>query len=153
MRSLRLLQYDPRSVQTVSAAAVIARVMEVPVLGSYHTELAAYAGLRAADPKLELIAYAAMAAFYGQCQVVLSPSPASDEVLRGMGIDAARASVSASRVRSTESVAASPSCLMTVPSAASSPGATSRESRKISRLSGRIVRTRSASGPSWINLP
>ena len=38
------------------AAAVIARVMEVPVLGSYHTELAAYAGLRAADPKLEFIA-------------------------------------------------------------------------------------------------
>ena len=72
------------------AAAVIARVMEVPVLGSYHTELAAYAGLRAADPKLEFIARAAIAAFYGQCQVVLSPSPASDEVLRGMGIDAER---------------------------------------------------------------
>jgi glycosyltransferase involved in cell wall biosynthesis len=72
------------------AAAVIARVMEVPVLGSYHTELAAYAGLRAADPKLELIAYAAMAGFYGQCQVVLSPSPASDEVLRAMGIDGER---------------------------------------------------------------
>src|SRR3954466_6422536 len=68
------------------AAAVIARVMEVPVLGSYHTELAAYAGLRAADPKLELIARAAIAAFYGQCQVVLSPSPASDDVLRSMGI-------------------------------------------------------------------
>ena len=72
------------------AAAVIARVMEVPVLGSYHTELAAYAGLRAADPKLEFIARAAIAAFYGQCQVVLSPSPASDDVLRGMGIDAER---------------------------------------------------------------
>jgi glycosyltransferase involved in cell wall biosynthesis/predicted metal-dependent phosphoesterase TrpH len=72
------------------AAAVIARVMEVPVLGSYHTELAAYAGLRTADPKLELIAHAAIAAFYGQCQIVLSPSPASDEVLRGMGIGAER---------------------------------------------------------------
>jgi glycosyltransferase involved in cell wall biosynthesis len=72
------------------AAAVIARVMEVPVLGSYHTELAAYAGLRAADPKLEFVARAAIAAFYGQCNVVLSPSPASDEVLRGMGIDGAR---------------------------------------------------------------
>jgi glycosyltransferase involved in cell wall biosynthesis/predicted metal-dependent phosphoesterase TrpH len=72
------------------AAAVIARVMEVPVVGSYHTELAAYAGLRAADPKLEFIARAAIAAFYGQCQVVLSPSPASDDVLRAMGIDAER---------------------------------------------------------------
>jgi glycosyltransferase involved in cell wall biosynthesis/predicted metal-dependent phosphoesterase TrpH len=68
------------------AAAVIARVMDVPVLGSYHTELAVYAGLCTADPKLELIAQAAMAAFYGQCNVVLSPSRASDEVLRSMGI-------------------------------------------------------------------
>jgi glycosyltransferase involved in cell wall biosynthesis/predicted metal-dependent phosphoesterase TrpH len=72
------------------AAAVTARVMDLPVLGSYHTELAAYAGLRAADPKLEFIARAAIAAFYGQCRVVLSPSPASDEVLRGMGIDSER---------------------------------------------------------------
>ena len=31
------------------AAAVLARVMELPVLGSYHTELAAYAGLRTGD--------------------------------------------------------------------------------------------------------
>jgi glycosyltransferase involved in cell wall biosynthesis/predicted metal-dependent phosphoesterase TrpH len=69
------------------AAAVIARVMDLPVVGSYHTELAAYAALRTADPKLELLARAAMAAFYGQCQVVLSPSPASDAVLRGMGIE------------------------------------------------------------------
>jgi glycosyltransferase involved in cell wall biosynthesis/predicted metal-dependent phosphoesterase TrpH len=72
------------------AATVIARVMDLPVLGSYHTELAAYAGLRAADPKLEFIARAAIGAFYGQCRVVLSPSPASDEVLRAMGIDAER---------------------------------------------------------------
>jgi len=68
------------------AAAVIARVMDVPVLGSYHTELAVYAGLRTADPKLEFLARAAIAAFYDQCNVVLSPSPASDEVLRSMGI-------------------------------------------------------------------
>ncbi|HKE81504.1 MAG TPA: glycosyltransferase [Solirubrobacteraceae bacterium] len=72
------------------AATVIARVMDLPVLGSYHTELAAYAGLRAADPRLEFIARAAIGAFYGQCRVVLSPSPASDDVLRGMGIDAER---------------------------------------------------------------
>jgi glycosyltransferase involved in cell wall biosynthesis/predicted metal-dependent phosphoesterase TrpH len=68
------------------AALLIARIMDVPVLGSYHTELAAYAGLRSADPKLELFATAAMAAFYGQCSVVLSPSEASDAVLRNLGI-------------------------------------------------------------------
>jgi glycosyltransferase involved in cell wall biosynthesis len=69
-----------------AAAAVIARTMGVPVLGSYHTELAAYAGLRSQDPALELVARMAIAAFYGQCRRVLSPSPASDEVLRGMGV-------------------------------------------------------------------
>jgi glycosyltransferase involved in cell wall biosynthesis/predicted metal-dependent phosphoesterase TrpH len=69
-----------------AAAAVIARTMGVPVLGSYHTELAAYAGLRSQDAGLELAARMAIGAFYGQCRRVLSPSPASDEVLRGMGV-------------------------------------------------------------------
>jgi glycosyltransferase involved in cell wall biosynthesis/predicted metal-dependent phosphoesterase TrpH len=69
-----------------AAAGIIARVMGVPVLGSYHTELAAYAGLRSQDPSLEVAARVAIAAFYGQCRRVLSPSRASDEVLRAMGI-------------------------------------------------------------------
>ena len=69
-----------------AAAAVIARVMGIPILGSYHTELAAYAGLRSQDPQLELAARMAIGAFYGQCRRVLSPSAASDAVLREMGI-------------------------------------------------------------------
>ncbi|MBA2346694.1 MAG: glycosyltransferase, partial [Solirubrobacterales bacterium] len=68
------------------AAAVIAKVMDLPILGSYHTELAAYAGLRASDPKLELYARMAIGAFYGQCAHVLTPSPQSDDVVRAMGI-------------------------------------------------------------------
>jgi glycosyltransferase involved in cell wall biosynthesis/predicted metal-dependent phosphoesterase TrpH len=69
-----------------AAASIIARTMGVPVLGSYHTELAAYAGLRSEDPGLELAARMAIGAFYGQCRRVLSPSPASDQVLREMGL-------------------------------------------------------------------
>ena len=69
-----------------AAAALIARAMGVPILGSYHTELAAYAGLRTQDPQLELAARIAIGAFYGQCRRVLSPSTASDAVLRQMGI-------------------------------------------------------------------
>jgi glycosyltransferase involved in cell wall biosynthesis/predicted metal-dependent phosphoesterase TrpH len=69
-----------------AAAALIARAMGVPILGSYHTELAAYAGLRTRDPQLELAARIAIGAFYGQCRRVLSPSTASDAVLRQMGI-------------------------------------------------------------------
>jgi glycosyltransferase involved in cell wall biosynthesis/predicted metal-dependent phosphoesterase TrpH len=73
-----------------AAAAVIARTMGVPVLGSYHTELAVYAGLRSQDPGLELAARMAIGAFYGQCRRVLSPSPASDDVLLEMGIASER---------------------------------------------------------------
>ena len=69
-----------------AAAALIARVMGVPILGSYHTELAAYAGLRTQDPRLEEAARAAISAFYGGCDRVLSPSGTSDVVLREMGI-------------------------------------------------------------------
>ena len=69
-----------------AAAGIIARIMGVPVIGSYHTELAAYAGLRSQDPGLEIAARMAIGAFYGQCRRVLSPSRSSDEVLRAMGV-------------------------------------------------------------------
>ncbi len=68
-------------------AALTARIAGIPLIGSYHTELAAYAGARSEDPRLELAMRAALSAFYGQCEVVLSPSPASDESLSGLGIE------------------------------------------------------------------
>ena len=71
-------------------AALLARVLELPLLGSYHTELAAYAGLRSGQQQLEALAAIALGKFYGQCDVVLSPSPASDERLRSLGIEAER---------------------------------------------------------------
>jgi glycosyltransferase involved in cell wall biosynthesis/predicted metal-dependent phosphoesterase TrpH len=67
-------------------ALLLARVLELPVIGSYHTELAAYAGLRTGRHHVELLATAALGAFYGSCDVVLSPSPASDERLTQLGI-------------------------------------------------------------------
>jgi glycosyltransferase involved in cell wall biosynthesis/predicted metal-dependent phosphoesterase TrpH len=67
-------------------AWLLARVLELPVLGSYHTELAAYAGLRTGRPELEALAALALQRFYGSCDVVLSPSPATDERLSGLGI-------------------------------------------------------------------
>jgi glycosyltransferase involved in cell wall biosynthesis/predicted metal-dependent phosphoesterase TrpH len=72
------------------AAALLARTMEIPLVGSYHTELAAYAGLRSGDPMLELTAQLVVAAFYAQCRLVLSPSIAADEALAELGIPAAR---------------------------------------------------------------
>jgi glycosyltransferase involved in cell wall biosynthesis/predicted metal-dependent phosphoesterase TrpH len=65
---------------------LLARALELPVLGSYHTELAAYAALRSGQSWLETIALAGLAKFYGGCDVVLSPSPATDDRLASMGI-------------------------------------------------------------------
>ncbi len=58
------------------AAALLARALEIPLVGSYHTELAAYAGLRSGDPRLADAMAIGVRAFYGACQLVLSPSPA-----------------------------------------------------------------------------
>ena len=71
-------------------AWLLARVLDLPVIGSYHTELAAYAGLRSGTDQLEAIAGAALGAFYGACDVVLSPSPASDQRLAALGIASTR---------------------------------------------------------------
>ncbi len=67
-------------------AWLLAHVLELPVLGSYHTELAAYAGVRSGDAQLEALTAAALAGFYGACDGVLSPSPDSDERLARLGV-------------------------------------------------------------------
>ncbi len=72
------------------AAALIARIMGLPIVGSYHTELGSYAGLRTGDPLLRAGMDAALAAFYGGCTVVLSPSGSADGSLGALGIDPAR---------------------------------------------------------------
>jgi glycosyltransferase involved in cell wall biosynthesis/predicted metal-dependent phosphoesterase TrpH len=68
------------------AAALIARTMELPLVGSYHTELGVYAGLRSGDERLRAGMDVALAALYGLCQSVLSPSESADESLRALGI-------------------------------------------------------------------
>ncbi|GAC1435523.1 MAG: hypothetical protein NVSMB51_05090 [Solirubrobacteraceae bacterium] len=75
---------------TGATAALLARLCGIPLTGSYHTELGAYAGLRSGDQMLQFLVQGALAAFYGHCRVVLSPSSASDGVLAGLGIEPAR---------------------------------------------------------------
>jgi glycosyltransferase involved in cell wall biosynthesis len=65
-------------------------MLGLPVAGSYHTELAAYAQLRSGDPRVALGTQLALGAFYGRCDVVLSPSAAADASLRGLGIPTER---------------------------------------------------------------
>ncbi len=71
-------------------AALLARIMGLPTVGSYHTELGAYTRLRSSDPRLEAGMRMALSAFYGHCNVVLSPSSASDESLVEIGIEERR---------------------------------------------------------------
>jgi glycosyltransferase involved in cell wall biosynthesis/predicted metal-dependent phosphoesterase TrpH len=72
------------------AAGLVARMMDLPVVGSYHTELAAYTGLRTGDAGLEAGMRWLLSAFYGQCRTVLSPSPSADASLRALGVAADR---------------------------------------------------------------
>jgi glycosyltransferase involved in cell wall biosynthesis/predicted metal-dependent phosphoesterase TrpH len=68
------------------AALVAARITGLPLVGSYHTELGPYVELRTGNPVLRALAEGALGAFYGQCELVLSPSPSADESLVGLGI-------------------------------------------------------------------
>src|ERR1700742_3357154 len=70
-------------------AMLLGRIPGVPLLASYHTELAAYAGLRA-DGMLEAVAKAGLGAFYNAPARVLSPSPSADASLAELGIDLAK---------------------------------------------------------------
>jgi glycosyltransferase involved in cell wall biosynthesis/predicted metal-dependent phosphoesterase TrpH len=72
------------------AATLLGRVTGVPQLASYHTELAAYAGLRSGNDGLEALARIGLGAFYGAPRIVLSPSPSADSSLVSLGTEQAR---------------------------------------------------------------
>ena len=72
------------------AATLLSRITGVPLLASYHTELAAYAGLRSGDAGIEALARVALGAFYrAPCQV-LSPSLSADDSLAALGAERGR---------------------------------------------------------------
>ena len=68
--------------------ALVSRGLGVPLLGSYHTELTAYAGLRSGERRVADAMAIGVRTFYGACDVVLSPSPASDATLQDIGVAA-----------------------------------------------------------------
>jgi len=72
------------------AGALCGRMLGLPLAGSYHTELVAYAQLRSGDPRVVLGMQLALGAFYGQCGVVLSPSAAADATLGELGVEPGR---------------------------------------------------------------
>jgi glycosyltransferase involved in cell wall biosynthesis/predicted metal-dependent phosphoesterase TrpH len=68
------------------AGAMLAKALGLPLIGSYHTELTAYAQLRSERPDVAAAMAMAVGVFYGACDLVLSPSPASDEALARIGL-------------------------------------------------------------------
>jgi glycosyltransferase involved in cell wall biosynthesis len=72
------------------AETLLSQIAGAPLIASYHTELAAYAGLRSGDGGIEALARGALGAFYGAPSLVLSPSPAADRSLLGLGVGSDR---------------------------------------------------------------
>ena len=72
------------------AGALLGRALGLPLVGSYHTELTAYAGLRSGERRVADAMAMAVSALYGGCDLVLSPSPAADEALAAIGVGSAR---------------------------------------------------------------
>jgi glycosyltransferase involved in cell wall biosynthesis len=73
-----------------AAGVLLARALGLPLIGSYHTELTAYADLRSGRPELAGAMAMAVSAFYRACDIVLSPSAASDGALAEIGMPAER---------------------------------------------------------------
>jgi len=71
------------------AGVLSARMLELPLVASYHTELCRYTELRTGQHALTAVMGLALGAVYGSAQAVLSPSPAADASLRALGIDPA----------------------------------------------------------------
>lgn len=72
------------------AGVLLARALSLPLIGSYHTELTAYAALRSGQQNIAAAMAGAVGAFYGACDIVLSPSSASDAALAEIGVPAER---------------------------------------------------------------
>jgi glycosyltransferase involved in cell wall biosynthesis/predicted metal-dependent phosphoesterase TrpH len=72
------------------AASLLSRVSGTPLVASYHTELATYAGMRSGDGGLGALSRLALGAFYTAPSRVLSPSPAADRSLLDLGLEADR---------------------------------------------------------------
>jgi glycosyltransferase involved in cell wall biosynthesis/predicted metal-dependent phosphoesterase TrpH len=72
------------------AGALLARALALPLVGSYHTELTAYAGLRSGQRRVADAMELAVSAFYNACDFVLSPSRAADEALAAIAVPAER---------------------------------------------------------------
>ncbi|HEY8502330.1 MAG TPA: glycosyltransferase, partial [Solirubrobacterales bacterium] len=72
------------------AATLLTRITGVPLIASYHTELATYVGMRSENGALEALTRTGLGAFYSAPAAVLSPSPSADASVIALGADPTR---------------------------------------------------------------
>jgi glycosyltransferase involved in cell wall biosynthesis/predicted metal-dependent phosphoesterase TrpH len=72
------------------AATLMSRITGVPLLASYHTEIATYAGMRSENGALEALTRAGLGAFYSAAATILSPSPSADASVIALGAEPSR---------------------------------------------------------------
>jgi glycosyltransferase involved in cell wall biosynthesis/predicted metal-dependent phosphoesterase TrpH len=66
--------------------ALVGRSVGLPLIGSHHTELVTYAGVRTGDAGLAQAMASVLGAFYAACELVLSPSRSADRALEALSV-------------------------------------------------------------------
>ncbi|HYA41045.1 MAG TPA: glycosyltransferase [Syntrophobacteraceae bacterium] len=69
------------------AALAIARIMKIPVSGTYHTAIPQYAHILTGDAAIEDLVWKYTTWFYDQLNLILVPSTSTENELIGKGID------------------------------------------------------------------
>ena len=69
------------------AALAIAKIMKIPIIGTYHTAIPQYAHILTGDPSIEELVWKYTTWFYDQLNLILVPSGSTEKELIGKGID------------------------------------------------------------------
>jgi glycosyltransferase involved in cell wall biosynthesis len=69
------------------AALAIAKIMKIPISGTYHTAIPQYAHILTGDPSIEELVWKYTTWFYDQLNMILVPSESTERELTGKGID------------------------------------------------------------------
>ncbi len=72
------------------AALAIAKILKLPISGTYHTAIPQYAKILTGDDAIEELTWKYVLWYYGQLDVIYAPSQSTKDELAAKGIDAAK---------------------------------------------------------------
>ena len=75
------------------AALAAAKILQLPIYGTYHTSFPQYAAQLTGDPEMEALMWKAMVWYYNQLDRVYVPSQATGEEIRAQGVQAEKIAV------------------------------------------------------------